>query len=82
MCTRQFSSAALISGVCRIVCTLIATGQDPKLDPDLVREAYDLVIQGEERYRQSAAFGEGRVADPGEDASIQARLLAILGRKA
>ena len=59
----------------------IATGQGPTLDTDLVCECCELVIQREERYRQSSAFGEGRVADPGVGVGLQARLLAILGRE-
>ena len=59
-----------------------ATGQDPTLDPELVAVCYDLAKKREERYRTSAAFGEGRIADPGTDAVDQSRMLAILGREA
>jgi len=59
-----------------------ATGQDPALDPELIAIGYDLVKKGEEHFRANQIFGEGRVADPGEDASDQERMLAILGRAA
>jgi uncharacterized protein (TIGR03086 family) len=59
-----------------------ATGQDATLDPTLVATAFDLAKQREERFRTSPAFGQGRVTDPGEAASNQSRLLAILGREA
>ena len=59
-----------------------ATGQAAALDPELVAISYDLAKKREERYRTSTAFGEGRVADPGDDAVDQSRLLAILGRDA
>jgi uncharacterized protein (TIGR03086 family) len=59
-----------------------ATGQDVMLDPDLVTIAFDLAKLREERFRTSPAFGQGRAADPGEDAPSQARLLSILGRDA
>jgi hypothetical protein len=43
LCTRQFSSAALISGACNIVCTLIATGP-PEVITAIVfpRPAFDM----------------------------------------
>ena len=59
-----------------------ATGQDATLDPELVATALELAKQREERFRSSAAFGNGRVADPGDGASDQAQLLSILGREA
>lgn len=59
-----------------------ATGQDPTLEPGLVSQALALAIEREERFRTSPAFGQGRVADPGDSAPDQTRLLAILGREA
>ncbi|MDA1173531.1 MAG: TIGR03086 family metal-binding protein [Chloroflexi bacterium] len=59
-----------------------ATGQDATLDPALVATAFDLAKEREERFRTSPAFGQGRVADPGDDAPSQTRLLSILGRDA
>lgn len=59
-----------------------ATGQDATLDPELVVVCYDLAKKREERFRSSPAFGQGRVADPGDSAVDQARMLAILGRDA
>jgi uncharacterized protein (TIGR03086 family) len=59
-----------------------ATGQDATLDLPLVEEAYALARPREERLRESLAFGSGRVKDPGDSASLQTRLLAILGREA
>jgi len=59
-----------------------ATGQDATLDPELVEVCYAVAKAREERFRSSAAFGLGRVEDPGEVADPQARMLAILGREA
>jgi uncharacterized protein (TIGR03086 family) len=59
-----------------------ATCQDPALDAEMIAICYDLVKKHEERFRANHAFGEGRVADPGEEAGDQARMLAILGRVA
>jgi uncharacterized protein (TIGR03086 family) len=60
----------------------MATGQNADLDTDLVEIALGLAKQREERFRTSPAFGQGRVSDPGDGASSQERLLAILGREA
>jgi uncharacterized protein (TIGR03086 family) len=58
-----------------------ATGQEATLDGSLVEIALTLAKQREERFRTSPAFGQGRVSDPGDAASDQARLLSILGRE-
>jgi uncharacterized protein (TIGR03086 family) len=58
-----------------------ATGQDASLNPELLTIALELAKLREERFRTSPAFGQGRVADPGDQASDQSRLLAILGRE-
>lgn len=59
-----------------------ATGHDATLNPGLVQVCYALAQAREERFRTSPAFGTGRVDDPGDMASSQERVLAILGREA
>jgi uncharacterized protein (TIGR03086 family) len=57
-----------------------ATGQDTALDTELVQAAWDIVTPQAELLKSSGAFGEP-VAVP-DDADLQTRLLAVLGRTA
>lgn len=59
-----------------------AIGMDTTLDPKLVEMCYELSEPRKERLRQSPAFGAGSIIDLSKDADLQARLLAILGRRA
>ena len=57
-----------------------ATGQDTSLDPDLVQACWDVVTPQAELLAGSGAFGS--TVDVGDDADLQTRLLALLGREA
>ena len=57
----------------------ISTGQDPRLDDDLVEACRKVAEPQIDMLRASGAFGEGRPV--AADASAQARLLALLGRR-
>src|SRR5690606_22692725 len=58
----------------------VATDQDPTLDPELVQAAWDRVAPQAVMLRASGMFGgDVEVAD---DADLQTRLLALLGRRA
>jgi uncharacterized protein (TIGR03086 family) len=56
-----------------------ATGQATALDNDLTEACRKVTEPQIDMLRASGAFGEGRSAAP--DASAQARLLAMLGRR-
>ena len=58
-----------------------STNQESTLDEELIVIGYDLAKRSEKRFRSSTAFGEGRIEDPGDGATDQERMLAILGRK-
>lgn len=57
-----------------------AIGADERVDPDLVRFAYDELVPQFELWRQAGAFGDK--VDVPEDADLQAKLLGEAGRKA
>ena len=57
-----------------------ATGQDDTLDPEKVRELYEGMKPMEDVLRASGQFG-GHVDVP-EDADLQTKLLALIGRRA
>jgi len=58
----------------------VATGQDRRLDPELVETCWEIVRPQQDLLRGSGAFGtEVEVPD---DADSQVRLLAVLGRRA
>jgi len=57
----------------------MATGQDPTLDDDLVEACREVTEPQIDMLRASGAFAEGVPVAP--DASAQARLLAMLGRR-
>jgi uncharacterized protein (TIGR03086 family) len=57
----------------------VATGQDPALDPELVRGCLDVVEPQLSLLQASGAFGPALEAAP--DADDQTRLLAMLGRR-
>ncbi len=56
-----------------------STGQDTILDPELAKACYSMVEPMRERRRASTAFGP-EVQVP-EDADLQTKLLALLGRR-
>jgi uncharacterized protein (TIGR03086 family) len=56
-----------------------ATGQDATMDPELVTDAYDLLLAEADLVRASGMFGQDlAVAD---DADQQTRMLAFIGRE-
>jgi uncharacterized protein (TIGR03086 family) len=57
-----------------------ATGQDDTLDEERCRELYDGMLPMEEVLKQSGQYG-GHVDVP-EDADVQTKLLALIGRRA
>jgi uncharacterized protein (TIGR03086 family) len=57
----------------------VATGQDPTLDPELVRACLDVVEPQLSLLQASGAFGPALETTP--DADEQTRLLAMLGRR-
>ena len=57
----------------------VATGQDTTLDPDLVQACWDVVQPQADLLGGSGMFGEQ--GDVPEDADLQTRLLAQLGRE-
>jgi uncharacterized protein (TIGR03086 family) len=57
----------------------VATGQDTTLDPDLVQACWDVVTPQAELLAGSGMFGDHD--DVPEDADLQTRLLALLGRR-
>ncbi|MEE8517641.1 MAG: TIGR03086 family metal-binding protein [Dehalococcoidia bacterium] len=59
-----------------------AIGVDATLDPELVEVCYSLVEPRKERLRQSPAFGAGNNVEAPEEADLQTKLLAVLGRRA
>jgi len=58
----------------------VATGQDSRLDPDLVETCWEIVRPQLELLQGSGAFGAE--VDVPDDADSQTRLLAVLGRSA
>src|SRR5439155_1605579 len=56
-----------------------ATGQDTRLQPDLVQACMPVAEDMTRRFRSARVFGEGLPVSPG--ASPQTRLLATLGRR-
>ncbi len=57
----------------------VGTGQDTRLDPELVDACYERAMEGKEEIRASGAFGtEQPVAAA---ANLQTKLLALLGRQ-
>lgn len=57
-----------------------AIGADEKLDPELVKMCHDVMAPQEQTLRRSGSFGD-RVSVP-QDADLQTRLLALVGRRA
>jgi uncharacterized protein (TIGR03086 family) len=57
-----------------------ATGQDTRLDPELVAACIPIAQQLTSQFRSSRAFGEDSPVGP--DADAQTRLLALVGRRA
>jgi uncharacterized protein (TIGR03086 family) len=57
------------------------TGQATTLDPELVRMCWDIASGEAEALRSSGLFGSSAVQVP-DDADLQTRLLALLGRRA
>ena len=55
-----------------------ATGQEPRLDPEKCRVIYEGMLPIEEMLRASGQFGQAMPAP--EDADIETRLFAFLGR--
>jgi uncharacterized protein (TIGR03086 family) len=55
-----------------------ATGQDETLDPDKCAEMFEAMLPMDDALRQSGHFGP-RVDVP-DDADVQTRLLAFIGR--
>jgi uncharacterized protein (TIGR03086 family) len=58
-----------------------ATGQDNTLDPALVETCWDVAKPEEDGLRSSGLFGASAIDVP-DDADLQTRLLALLGRRA
>jgi uncharacterized protein (TIGR03086 family) len=56
----------------------VATGSDPKLDPEAVHACRDWFTHRERRYRDAGIIGPRR--DLGPNASVQDELLAAFGR--
>jgi uncharacterized protein (TIGR03086 family) len=56
-----------------------ATGQDTNLDPELAEAAYELLLAEADLVRASGMFGQD-LAVP-DDASLQTRMLAFIGRE-
>jgi len=56
-----------------------ATGQDTRLDPELVDACLPIAEQLTSQFRSAGVFGENLPVDA--DASPQQRLLALLGRQ-
>jgi uncharacterized protein (TIGR03086 family) len=57
-----------------------ATGQDTTLDPALVQACWEIVVPQAELLKASGAFAEP--VPVGDDADLQTKLLALLGRQA
>lgn len=57
-----------------------ATGQDARLDPDLVQASLPIAEQLTMQFRSAGVFGEN--LSVGADADPQAKLLALVGRRA
>jgi uncharacterized protein (TIGR03086 family) len=57
-----------------------ATGQDTRLDPELVSACLPIAEQLTSQFRSAGVFGELLPVDP--DADAQTRLLALMGRRA
>jgi uncharacterized protein (TIGR03086 family) len=55
-----------------------AVGEDPVLDPELCRAAYETAVRHEEAIRSSGMFGPA-VSVP-DDADVRTRMLAFFGR--
>ncbi len=58
-----------------------ATGQNESLDPEVVAGLLPVALANAERMKASGRFGEGASGALGEDASPQARLLDVVGRR-
>lgn len=57
-----------------------ATGQDTRLDQELVTACMPIADQLTRQFRSAGVFGEDLAVSP--DADLQTRLLALLGRRA
>jgi uncharacterized protein (TIGR03086 family) len=59
-----------------------AIGADEQLDAELVQRIYDAMLPMADAMAGSGAFGEGPSGAVTDDASVQARLLDLAGRRA
>jgi uncharacterized protein (TIGR03086 family) len=57
-----------------------ASGQDTRLDPELVEYCLPIAVQLTSQFRSAGVFGENLPVGP--DADAQTRLLAMMGRRA
>jgi uncharacterized protein (TIGR03086 family) len=58
-----------------------ATGQDETLDNDVVAGLWAIAVPNADRLKASGMFGEGASGNVGEDATLQVRLLDLVGRR-
>lgn len=77
---REYTMQLLVDHVIHAWDLARAIGAEETLDPDLVKLCYEMMAPQEEMLRRSGVYGD-RVEVP-DDAPLQTKLLALVGRRA